>query len=66
MPITMKEYHKLVYIIKNENEYNKLLIMPYLHERKIYLSRQDEGDEYFYNSIEYEPHGREFNEKSKK
>jgi hypothetical protein len=62
MPLSMSLYHKLVYIIKNDSHYgkkaNKIMILPYLHERQILLSRNREEDgQYFYTTIQSSTRG---------
>jgi len=49
-------FHKLVYIIKNPLEYkpSRVVIMPYLHEKRVYLNRIKQNTEYFYTSINQE------------
>ena len=54
MPTCSLKYHRLVYFSKNKKDLrpNKVTILPFLHERKIILSRnKQEGGEYFYNTI---------------
>jgi len=47
--------HKLGYIIQDsELEPTQLIILPYLHERKIFLNRVKFNTNYFYTSIEHE------------
>ena len=49
-------FHKLVYIIKNPLEYkpSRVVIMPYLHEKRVYLNRIKQNTEYFYTSLDQE------------
>ena len=53
MPIISDKYHKLVYMTKNQGEFKakKLKILPYLHERKVYLSEVDPNIEFYNTSI---------------
>ena len=55
MPVSSLKYHRLVYFSKNKKELlpNKVTILPFLHERKIYLSRMKEEQEYFYSTIKH-------------
>jgi len=41
MPICTPEEHRMVYVIKNKKELGvkKMLVLPYLHERKVFLSK---------------------------
>ena len=39
-PLQTCLYNRLAYIIKNPNNPLKVLILPYLHERRIYLNRR--------------------------
>lgn len=53
MPIISDKYHKLVYMTKNQEQFKakKLKILPYLHERKVYLSEVDPNIEFYNTSI---------------
>ena len=52
-PLTSCMYHRLAYIVRNQKELKprKILVMPYLHERKIYLNRRTSANQ-FYSLIE--------------
>ena len=45
--------HRFLYVVLNhyDLEPKKLMIVPYLHERKIYLNRIKVNTNYFYTSI---------------
>ena len=44
--------HKFAYILHNQNlQPNRLCILPYLHERKIFLNRIKQNTKYFYTSL---------------
>ena len=52
-PMDSARYHKLIYVLQ-DNDYclpKKVLILPYLHEKRIYLNRLKVSTEYFYTSI---------------
>lgn len=53
-PLDSIRSHKFAYIIsdKNFDKPYKLLVYPYLHDRKIYLNRIKLNTDYFYTSIE--------------
>ena len=53
-PMNSISYHKFVYIINNPKWLlpSRVVIVPYLHEKKIYLNRHKANTEYFYTSIE--------------
>ena len=40
----------------------KLIIVPYMHERKIYLNKQKAGNQYFYTVIDEAPEEKVFDE----
>ena len=48
-------YNRLAYIVKNMKKLTprRLLILPYLHERKIYMNKRHDADQ-FYTIIEHE------------
>lgn len=56
MPIISDKYHKLVYMTKNqpESKAKKLKILPYLHERKVYLSEVDPNTDFYNTTISRE------------
>jgi hypothetical protein len=58
MPMESVQSHRLAYVILNKDDLKpkKLMITPYLHERKIYLNRMKQNTNYFYSSkqVEYE------------
>ena len=53
-PLDSKQSHRLGYIINDEQKKtcNTVMILPYLHERRIYLNKQQVNTEYLYNAIE--------------
>jgi hypothetical protein len=53
MPTCSLKYHRLVYFSKNKKDLlpNKVTILPFLHERKIFLSRLKDDQDYFFNAI---------------
>jgi len=53
-PLESRESHKLAYIISDRrfNQPNRIQIMPYLHENKIYLNRIKRNTFYFITSLE--------------
>ena len=53
-PLDSIKAHRFGYIIKDQQfeHYSKVLITPYLHERKIFLNRIKKNTKYFYTSIE--------------
>jgi hypothetical protein len=48
-PLITCAYNKLAYLIKNKSELkpDKLLILPYLHERKIYLDSRVKENQFY-------------------
>lgn len=55
-PIDSISFHKFVYVIKNNIEMKpaKVIVLPYLHEKKIYLNRMKPNTEYFSTSLDQE------------
>ena len=53
-PIDSISFHKFVYVIKNNIDMRpaKVIVMPYLHEKKIYLNRMKPNTEYFSTSLD--------------
>ena len=53
-PLNSYQSHRLAYIIidKNRKKPLRVLVVPYLHERRIYLNRLKPSTEYFYTTIE--------------
>jgi hypothetical protein len=51
-PLDSIQSHKLAFVILNNHELapKQLLILPYLHERKIYLNRIKKNTKYFYTT----------------
>lgn len=52
-PITSLELHKMAYFTRNKRFYkpSRLIILPYLHERKIYLNKMKPANKYFYTTL---------------
>lgn len=52
MPMESIQNHRLAYVILNKKVLmpKKLMITPYLHERRIYLNRMKQNTFYFYTS----------------
>ena len=53
-PIDSIRAHKFAYLLTDKNRLKpiELMIMPYLHERRIYLNPIKDNTDYFYTSIE--------------
>jgi hypothetical protein len=53
MPFCSRSHHRFVYLTKNLKSLkpNKIKILPFLPERKIYLSRMNQSSDYFYTTI---------------
>lgn len=53
MPLSSQMQQRLVYLTSDYKLLypNKVIILPYLHERKVFLSQTDKNYEYFYSSI---------------
>lgn len=53
-PLNSYLSHRLAYIIVDKNRRNatRVLVVPYLHENRIYLNRMKPSTEYFYTTIE--------------
>ena len=51
-PIVSNESHRFAYVILNKKltQPKKITVLPYLHERKLYLNRLKKGTNYFYTS----------------
>jgi hypothetical protein len=47
-------YHRVVYITRDLNhiEPQQIIILPFLHEKRVYLNRQKNNTYYFYSSID--------------
>jgi hypothetical protein len=52
MPMESLQSHRLAYVVLNNQDLKpkKMIIVPYLHERKIYLNRMKQNTNYFYSS----------------
>ena len=53
-PLDSMQAHRFGYIMLN-NEFlscKRLLIVPYLHERRVYLNRMKKNTNYFYSSVQ--------------
>lgn len=50
MPVTSMSCHKQIYLISNQVQRQpmKLIVMPYMHERKLFLNKMKETNKYFY------------------
>ena len=48
-PLQTCLYNRLAYVIRNEQRVmpRRLLILPYLHERKLYLNRRQHGNQFY-------------------
>jgi hypothetical protein len=55
-PILCINYHKQLYFTSNKQMMMpmRLIMIPFLHERKIYLNKSKPGHKYFYTVIEEE------------
>ena len=53
-PINSLRVHKFAYLFSDTNQKSmrSLVVLPYLHERKIYLNRIKINTQYFYTSVE--------------
>ena len=53
-PLKSTRYHRMVYITRDRNcmEPQQIMMLPYLHEKRVYLNRQKTNTYYFYSSIE--------------
>ena len=53
-PILSQDQHRMVYISINRGllKPKRFIILPYLHERKIYLNQIGMNEKYFYNVVE--------------
>ena len=53
-PLDSIKSHRFAYVISDTQRINpiRLLILPYLHERRIYLNRRKMNTDYFYTTIE--------------
>mmetsp|Transcript_1931 Transcript_1931/g.2766 ORF Transcript_1931/g.2766 Transcript_1931/m.2766 type:complete len:509 (+) Transcript_1931:3115-4641(+) len=60
-PLDSISYHKFVFIITNPVKLlpSRVVIVPYLHEKRIYLNRNKTNTEYFYTSIEQYSHSKQ-------
>jgi hypothetical protein len=57
-PLTCMYYHRLVYISRNIKHLkpSRIMILPFLHERKVYVNRTNDSDKYFYNVVDEDVH----------
>lgn len=55
-PLDSKCMSKLVYIMRNPKHLKKarVMVLPYLHQKRLYLNRKKMNTEYFYTSIAQE------------
>ena len=55
-PLDSKCMSKLVYIMRNPKHLKKarIMVLPYLHQKRLYLNRKKMNTEYFYTSIRQE------------
>lgn len=53
-PIDSIRYHRFIYVTRDKQMKlaQKIMILPYLHERRIYLNRIMDNTSYFYTSID--------------
>ena len=53
-PLKSIRYHRVVYITKdlNHEETQRIMILPFLHEKRVYLNRMKNNSYYFYSSID--------------
>ena len=53
MPTITPEANKLIYVLKNKKKKTPLqiLLLPYLHERRILLNKTQENCQYFYTAV---------------
>lgn len=53
-PLDSIQSHRFAYIIQDKEkiECMRLMVVPYLHERKVYLNEIKANTDYFYTSIE--------------
>ncbi len=56
-PVDCYKSHRFCYFIsdKNKKTTRRILLLPYLHENKIYLNRLKINTDYFYSSIIISP-----------
>ena len=52
-PIDSQSFHKLCYIVQDPTNFTtcRMMILPYLHEKKIFLNRDKPNSQYFYTSF---------------
>lgn len=52
-PLDSIQAHRFAYIMLNNEKLSckRLLIIPYLHERRVYLNRMKQNTNYFYTSL---------------
>ena len=55
-PIVSFENHRFAYVILNKklNQPKKVTVLPFLHERKVYLNRLKYNTNYFYTTKQEE------------
>jgi len=53
-PLDSIRYHRFVYITRDRafEQPQKIMVLPYLHERRIYLNRIMDNTTYFYTTID--------------
>lgn len=53
MPLCSLNHHRLLYMAADYKQLspNKVIVTPFLHERKVFLTRMDTNFEYYYTSI---------------
>ena len=60
-PLQSNQSHKFAYVLFSNGspKPSRLVVIPYLHERRIYLNRLKMNTKYFYTTIEPEEKGAE-------
>jgi hypothetical protein len=63
-PIVCHEFNRMAYFMINPKKHlsKKLIVVPFMHERKIYLNKQKPGNQYFYTVIEEAPEEKVFDD----
>ena len=53
-PILNQENHRIIYFTRNfrEQRPKRIIVLPYLHERRVYLNQIEANEKYFYTVVQ--------------
>ena len=52
-PLMSADHHRMLYVTSNQSQLKpkRMIFLPYLHERKIYLNQIELNHKFFYNVV---------------